>query len=193
MKFLAQSSGLGQRSVNFCVQLYRPRGKTQDTMKVQFFMNEKCSKNKIIESQVLKPSSSNEKTGVCWGNNISFNWGSKWLSCVLKGNCKCSSVNADLQWILYAAYFLLYILQVFLPNLFLTYIFVVVCCLLFGPTACGIQFPDQGWNLCPCVGRMESQHWSRRAVPVASYLSVFYAERWHLRYPFDWQRAKQQR
>ena len=51
MKFLAQSSGLGQRSANFYVHLYRPRGKTQDTMKVQLFMNEKCNKNK--NSRVL--------------------------------------------------------------------------------------------------------------------------------------------
>ena len=82
-KFLAQSSGLSQRPATFYVQLYRSRGKIQDTMKVQLFMNEKCSKNRIIESKVLKSSSSNEKMGVCWGNNISFNWGSKWVSCIL--------------------------------------------------------------------------------------------------------------
>ena len=165
MKFLAQSSGLGQRSANFCVQLYRPRGKTQETMKVQLFMNEKCSKNKIIESQVLKPSSINEKMGVCWGNNISFNWGSKWLSCASK-----AIASVHLLMLICSGFYMRHIFgcifyKYFFPICSLHIFLLLFVVLLFGPTACRIQFPDQGSNLCPCIGSMES-YCTTREVPI---------------------------
>ena len=31
------------------------------------------------------------------------------------------------------------------------------------PPACGI-FPDQGLNLCPCIGRWNPNHWTTREV-----------------------------
>ena len=110
-----------------------------------------------------------------------------------QGNRRCSSVNADLQWILHAACVLLYILQGFLPNLFLTYIFVVVCCFTFRPHSL--------WDLVPRPGiEPMPLRWEYGALttvppgksPSTSYLTAFYAERWRLRYPFDCQCAKQQ-
>ena len=50
---------------------------------------------------------------------------------------------------------------------------VVVMCGLSCPEAYGI-FLDQGWNLCPCIGRWILNHWTTREVPGHRFLKKLY-------------------
>ena len=50
------------------------------------------------------------------------------------------------------------------------FFFLTVACNSFLVVSCGIQFPDQGSNLPPCVGSAESQPLDHQGIPPGFYL-----------------------
>ena len=52
---------------------------------------------------------------------------------------------------------------VFWPCLFIYLHWVLVA-------ACGIQLPNQGWNLGPCIGSVSLSHWTTWEVPLCMFL-----------------------